>query len=115
MLDLRIYRIKPGKCEEFDSLVREETVPLARSFGQQVVTFGRSLEDDDVYFLVRAFASAAERRSGLDEFYGSTEWEARYDNRVGEMLVSYEIAVLTVPTGTVDRWIESGPGAIRSN
>jgi len=52
VLDVRIYRVQPGKATEFDTLVRNETVPLARKFGHQVVGFGPSVEDGDVYYLV---------------------------------------------------------------
>jgi NIPSNAP. len=61
LLDVRIYRIHAGKRPAFHALVRDETVPMARVYGQRVIAFGPSSYESGIYYLVRAFRSAAER------------------------------------------------------
>jgi hypothetical protein len=107
VLDIRIYRIQPGKAAEFDRLVQSETVPLARSFGHLVVDFGPSIEDSDVYFLVRSFPTRDERKVALERLYGSAEWSDRYDARVSQMLVSYETVVVAASEAVVAAWTSS--------
>jgi len=107
LLDVRIYRIQPGKGAEFDELVREETVPLARSFGHMVVAYGPSVEDSDVYYLIRSFPSREDRKVSLERLYTSAEWLDRYDTRVSELLVSYETVVLPVAGTVVTAWTGS--------
>jgi hypothetical protein len=107
LLDVRIYRIQPGKATEFDKLVRNETVPLARSFGHLVVAFGPSVEDSDIYYLIRSFPTREDRKAGLERLYTSAEWLDRYDTRVSELLVSYETVVLPVTASVVAAW--TGP------
>jgi hypothetical protein len=107
VLDVRIYRVQPGKATEFDTLVRNETVPLARKFGHQVVGFGPSVEDGDVYYLVRSFPTREERTISLERLYTSTEWLDRYDTVVSGLLVSYETVVFPVPGCVVAAWIGS--------
>jgi hypothetical protein len=104
LLDVRIYRIQPGKATEFDQLVRKETVPLARSFGHLVVAFGPSVEASDVYYLIRSFPSREDRKVGLERLYTSAEWLDRYDKRVSELLVSYVTVVLAVASSVVTAW-----------
>ena len=104
LLDVRIYRIPPGKATEFDQLIRNETVPLARSFGHLVVAYGPSVEDSDVYFLVRSFPTREDRRVSLERLFTSADWQDRYDKRVSELLVSYETVVLPVASGVVTAW-----------
>lgn len=104
LLDIRIYRIQPGKGTEFDKLVRNETAPLARSFGHLVLDFGPSVENSDVYYLIRSFPTEEDRKVALDRLYGSADWMDRYDPRVSELLVSYETVLLPVPGSLVTAW-----------
>ena len=39
-----------------------------------MIAFGPSLDDDDLYVLIRGYASAAELRRSQDAFYGSAQW-----------------------------------------
>jgi len=47
---------------------------MMQRWGVDVVAFGRSLDDDDSYYLIRSYASLAERQRNQDAFYGSDEW-----------------------------------------
>lgn len=39
-----------------------------------VIAFGPSLDDNDLYVLIRRYASVPELRRSQDAFYGSAEW-----------------------------------------
>ena len=58
-------------------------VPIARSWrtpcrcwsgGGSTSSRSVSLDDDDAYFLMRAYRSVDERQQSQDAFYGSDEW-----------------------------------------
>jgi ketosteroid isomerase-like protein len=108
LLDVRIYRIHAGRRAEFDVLVRHETVPMARRYGQQVLAFGPSAHDDDSYFLIRAFGSPEERTEMLARFYDSEEWRTTYDARVMALIESYQTAVIAATPETVGHLREAG-------
>jgi hypothetical protein len=93
LLDVRIYRLHAGKRNDFDSLVRNQTIPLARRFGHQVVDFGPSAHDDDTYYLIRVFDSGADRQQSLASLYESEEWLRDYDDKVMALIDSYQTAV----------------------
>ncbi len=47
---------------------------MLERWGVEVVAFGPSLDDDDRYYLVRAYPSLEDRQRSQDAFYGSDEW-----------------------------------------
>lgn len=96
LLDIRTYKIVPGRRDDFDRIVREGTVPMLHRFGIQVVGFGPSSVDDDHYYLMRAFPSASRRREQLESFYGSDEWEQTYEDVVMELIEAYHTVVVEI-------------------
>ncbi|MFJ2577946.1 NIPSNAP family protein [Kitasatospora aureofaciens] len=77
IIEIRTYRLHPGTREEFVRVMREESVPLLRAHGIDVVDCGPSLVDEDGHeeaYLIRAFASLAHHREREDAFYGSDAW-----------------------------------------
>jgi NIPSNAP len=96
LLEVRLFRLRPGTRSEFDRISREGTVPLMRRLGIAVVAHGPSLAYEDVYYLIRAFSSAQERVELAQSLYAVPEWE-EYDEPVTSMIADYSTAVLEVP------------------
>ncbi len=94
VLDLRTYKLVPGKRDEFDHVFREGALPMLHRFGIEVVGHGPSLEDDDHYYLMRAFPSASRRAEQLDSFYGSDEWRQNHRDAVLELIETYHTIVI---------------------
>ena len=105
VLDVRTYNLEPGAGEEFDRLVREHSLPMLHRFGIDVVGSGPSLDDRDLYCLLRAFPSAARRDAQLGSFYSSDEWRQNYRDTALALVDAYHIAVLPFAplTGTTAR------------
>jgi NIPSNAP len=98
VLDVRTYKLVPGGRGEFDRIFREGALPMLERAGIDVVAYGPSLDDDDdSYCLIRAFASAAERREQLHAFYGSDEWLQNYDDAVMALIESYHVVLIEQP------------------
>jgi hypothetical protein len=93
VLDIRTYKLRRGRRERFDRILRGEALPLLQRVGIDVVCFGPSLVDDDHYLLVRGFASRAERDELLHSFYGSEAWQRRFAARVEPLIASYHVVV----------------------
>jgi peptidoglycan/xylan/chitin deacetylase (PgdA/CDA1 family) len=89
VLDLRTYKLVPGKRKTFDDILRKRALPMLRRYGIVVVGYGPSLADDDHYYLARAFPSAAEREQQLGAFYGSEEWQRNFEDGVMELIDAY--------------------------
>jgi hypothetical protein len=94
VLDLRTYRLVPGAGERFDRIVRERALPMLERFRIDVVGHGPSLDDPDLYYLARAFASAARCSEELDAFYWSDEWRRRHRDEALALIESYHALVI---------------------
>lgn len=97
VLDVRTYRIVPGRRDELVRLFREEIRPMLDRHGTRVLAAGPSLADDDGFTLIRAFDSLEQRREQLEGFYGSAEWLERYDGPVTELVEAYHVVVVPAP------------------
>lgn len=100
VLDLRTYKLVPGGRRDFDRLFRESALPMLERYGIQVVGYGPSVADDDHYYLMRAFASAARREEQLHSFYGSDEWRQNYEEAVMSLIETYHVVVIELTTAT---------------
>jgi hypothetical protein len=94
VLDVRTYKLFPGRRDEFDRLFRESALPMLERYGIQVVGYGPSVCDDDHYYLIRAFSSAARRDEQLDTFYGSDEWRQNYRDAVLALIETYHVVAI---------------------
>jgi hypothetical protein len=74
VIEVRSYRLEPGTGAEFHRLVVEESMPMLERWGVEVIAFGPSIDDEDLYVLIRGYASLDELRASQDAFYGSDEW-----------------------------------------
>ena len=97
VLDLRTYKLVAGGAEEFDRIFRERALPMLERFGIEVVGYGPSLDDGDLYYLMRAFDSATLREEQLDAFYGSEEWRQNHRDAVLALIETYHTLLIDTP------------------
>ena len=102
VLDLRTYKLIPHSGEEFDRIFRERSLPMLQRYGIDVVGYGASLEDHDVYYLMRAFPSVALRDEQLSAFYGSDEWRDEHRDSVLALVASYHTVVVELAATTTE-------------
>ncbi len=100
VLDVRTYKLVPGGGAEFDRLFREHSLPMLERLGIDVVCYGSSVDDDDSYYLIRAFASADRRDEQLDSFYGSDEWRQIHREAVLSLIESHNVVLIELTTTT---------------
>ena len=101
LLEIRLFRVRPGMREEFDRVSRDGTIPLMRALGITVVAHGASPNNENGYFLLRAFPSEAERVARAQSLYTTAEWLEKYDESVGAMIEDYDTAVLPVTSDAI--------------
>ncbi len=99
VLEIRTYRLTAGTGARFHRAVVEKSMPMLERWGVEVVAYGPSLDDDDLYYLVRAYASLDELRESQDAFYGSDEWRQGPREEIISMIES-DISVV-VPIGAI--------------
>jgi hypothetical protein len=80
--------------DDFDTMVRERSLPMLERFGIRVVAYGPSADGDDHYYLIRAFSSAVERETQLGSFYGSDEWREKHRDAMLELIEAYHTVAI---------------------
>jgi hypothetical protein len=101
IVEVRTYRLQPGRAEEFVRLMRAEGLPLLARYGITVLDCALSLDPDgepqaDAY-LIRAFASRAEREAREGEFYARAAWNDGPRPAVLALIESHHTVVLDLP------------------
>ena len=85
-LELRIYKIHHGLRDRFAVSMRAILLPLFERHGMNIIHHGPSAHDKDSYFLIRAFQSAADRKEKLEDAFSESEWLARYESSIMDMI-----------------------------
>ncbi|MBV8198615.1 MAG: NIPSNAP family protein [Candidatus Eremiobacteraeota bacterium] len=100
--EIRTYRIKTGRREDFLRLFDTSVAPLLRSQGIAIVGPFRDIESNDTIVWLRTFPSLDDRKRMLDAFYESVEWESGLKEITGDMIESQSQAVVLLPEWILD-------------
>ena len=84
--ELRQYKIRPGKMEEWLAYMQEEIIPFQVSKGAVICGSFRGEEDDSVYVWIRRFESEADRERIYAAIYDSDHWKNTVSPKVGELI-----------------------------
>lgn len=103
VLEIRSYNLKPGMVGTFERLFAEQAYPLLAEHGIDVVAYGRSLHDEDSWYLMRAFDDPAHRERAERAFYASDEWRDGPREAVLDCIESYTTVVLPLDEATVEQ------------
>ena len=101
IVEMRTYRLLPGRREDFLSIFRQKSVPAHHALGMKILGPFPSLEDADVFFFMRAFPDLASREPMKEKFYSGELWKRELEHLLMPMIVSYDV-VLVDDEGTFD-------------
>jgi len=94
--ELRQYRVKPGKREEWVKLMEEEIIPFQIAQGMVVIGSFVGEQEEDLYVWIRRFESEAQREALYQRVYESDYWKNEISPRVGDMLDRERIVVTRI-------------------
>ncbi|HET6380514.1 MAG TPA: NIPSNAP family protein [candidate division Zixibacteria bacterium] len=109
VVEIRSYVLKPGTASEFERLFREESMPLLSEARMDVVAFGASLEDPDVWYLVRSFPDLDALARQEEAFYGSEAWRSGPREAVLACIETYTSIAIETDEATVDGLRRANP------
>ena len=101
IVEVRSYRIKPGRRAEFIELFETRGVPAQRTFGIQILGPLLDLENPNKFVFLRSFPSLEERERMKNEFYGSEIWKNELEAIAMPMIDSYDIILCETSKGYV--------------
>ena len=97
VVEMRTYKVKPGKRTEFLQIFRERSIPAHAEIGMKILGPFLSLEDPDTFFFMRGFPDLASREPMKAKFYVGPLWKIELENILMPMLEKYEVVLVDDP------------------
>jgi NIPSNAP len=101
IVEVRSYRIKPGKRAEFIKLFETRAVPVLRRYGMNVIGPFLDVENPNKFVFLRSFPSLEERDRIKEAFYGGEEWKNELEPIAMPLLDSYDVILCETSPGCV--------------
>ena len=102
VLEIRSYWLKAGSRTAFHELVSEQSLPLHRAWGMDVVSHGPSLHDPDAYFLMRAYDDLDHLDRTQAAFYGTDAWQKGPREAIVALIESDANTVIWLPGEAIE-------------
>ena len=101
IVEVRSYRIKPGRRDEFIKLFESRAIPALREHGMQIVGPMLDVENPHKFVFLRSFPSLEERDRIKDAFYTSDVWKNELEKFAMPLLDSYDVILCETSPGCV--------------
>ncbi len=101
IVEVRSYRIKPGRREEFIRFFETRAVPAQRSYGIKILGPLLDLENPNKFVFLRSFPSLDERERMKTAFYEGELWKGELEAIAMPMLDSYDVILCETSSGYV--------------
>ena len=106
VIEVRIYRAKPGQRDQLLNLLRTKAFPLHRELGMKVLGPFPSLDDNVSFVWLRAFPNPESRDPMKEGFYGGSAWLDELEDIVMPMLDDYRATLVDDAEGFWTAWPE---------
>ena len=101
IVEVRSYRIKAGKRDEFIDFFEKRSVPALQSHGMKIIGPLIDLENPNKFVFLRGFPSIEDLHRMKDEFYGGDLWRKELEQIAMPMLESYDVTLCETTAGFV--------------
>lgn len=101
IVEVRRYRIKPGRRDEFIRFFETRSVPALTAHGMQVLGPLVDLENPNAFVFLRAFPSLEARDEMKAAFYEGELWKNELESIAMPMLDSYDVILTETTPGFV--------------
>ena len=101
IVEVRSYRIKPGRRAEFIQLFETRAVPALRAHGMKVLGPMLDVENPNKFVWLRSFPTLEERDRLKDAFYEGDLWKNELEAIAMPMIDSYDVILCETSPGCV--------------
>jgi hypothetical protein len=103
IIEMRTYKIKPGRRAEFLEIFRTKSVPAHAEIGMKILGPFLSVEDPDTFFFMRGFPDLPSREPMKAKFYEGDLWKRELEPLLMPMIEKYDVVLVDDPEEKV-RW-----------
>ena len=101
IVEVRSYRIKPGRRAEFIQFFETRAIPALRSHGMKILGPLLDLENPNKFVWLRSFPSLDERDRMKHAFYEGELWKQELESLAMPLLESYDVILCETSSGYV--------------
>lgn len=101
VIEMRTYKIKPGKRAQFLEIFRSKSIPAHTEIGMKILGPFLSIEDPDTFFFMRGFPDISSREPMKAKFYEGELWKSELENVLLPMIEKYDVVVVEDKDGLV--------------
>ncbi len=101
IVEVRSYRIKPGRRAEFIELFETRAIPALRAHGMKILGPLLDVENPNKFVFLRSFPSLEERDRMKDAFYEGPLWKNELEAIAMPMIDSYDVILCETSPGCV--------------
>ena len=103
IVEMRTYKLQPGKRCEFLEIFQTKSVPAHAEIGMKVLGPFLSVEDPDTFFFMRGFPDLPSREPMKARFYEGDLWKTELEHVLMPMIEKYDVVLVDDPRGLI-RW-----------
>ena len=100
IIEMRTYKIRPGKRTEFLEVLESKAIPKHQKIGMKIL--GPFLSIEDTFSWMRAFPDLKSREKMRDEFYEGELWKEELEHKLMPILEQYDVVVVDAKEGLGD-------------
>ena len=101
IVEMRTYKLKPGRRAEFLEIFRTRSMPAHAEIGMKILGPFLSIEDPDTFFFMRGFPDLASRDPMKEKFYEGELWKRELEERLMPMIEKFEVVLVDDPHGLI--------------
>jgi len=101
IIEMRTYKLKPGKRAEFLEVFRTKSMPAHAEIGMKIIGPLLSIEDEDTFFFMRGFPDLASREPMKAKFYDGELWKKELEQQLMPMIEKYDVVLIDDADGIV--------------
>jgi len=103
IVEMRTYKLKPGKRSEFLEIFRSKSMPAHAEIGMKILGPFLSIEDPDLFFFMRGFPDLDSREPMKARFYEGALWKNELEHLLMPMIEKYDVVLVDDCEGLI-RW-----------
>lgn len=101
IVEVRSYRVTPGRRDEFIELFETRSAPALQAHGMKVIGPMIDLENPNKFVFLRGFPSMEDLLRMKEAFYEGPLWKEELEQIAMPMLESYDVTLCETTVGFV--------------
>ena len=101
IVEMRTYKLKPGRRAEFLEVFRTRSAPAHAAIGMKILGPFLAIDDPDTFFFMRGFPDLPSREPMKAQFYEGELWKNELESLLMPMIEKYDVVLVDDTAGLI--------------